>query len=230
MNNNNFELKDTKSNKIVIPNFVPLDNSLFKNLKLDDAQKQILFGGLLGDLYLQLQSGGKNYRLRVQQQYPKHEEYVLQLFDVFKSFCSAQPDKVERKKNKTIDIRFQTRSHPEFNDFGQLFYLNNKKILPNNYEIDKWLTAKSFTYWYMDDGGIETDNPNACSLSTHSFEFDHVERLIVILNQKFNLEAYSRFNKDKKIIIIPAKSCPKIKNLLIPNIVKCMKYKIPGEK
>ena len=169
--------------------------------------------------------------MRVQQNYDEHGDYVLHLFDIFKSFCTSLPSKVERLKNNTIDLRFQTIGHQEFNYFGQLFYPEGKKILPSDQEISKWLTPVAFSYWYMDDGGIDGANLNGCSLNTQGFEDNDTERLIKILNEKYALKATFRINKGKKIIVIPAQSCQKVQNLLATNVVlPCMKYKIPGEK
>ena len=161
--------KNTNTTKRAVPNFKPLNKQDLKNLRCNNFQKQIIFGCLLGDLYMQTINKGRTYRMRVQQNYDEHEDYVLYLFDVFKSFCKSLPSKVERSKNNTIDLRFQTIAHQEFNDFGQLFYPEGKKILPSDQEIFKWLTPVAFSYWYMDDGGIDGANPNGCSLNTQNF-------------------------------------------------------------
>ena len=159
MTTNDNQVKDTTTKKYPVPNFVALNNKTFINLKLNSNQKQILFGSLLGDLRLQTQSKGKTYRMRVQQNYEKHKDYVLHLFDIFKGFCSSLPDQVIRKKNKTVDLRFQTRTHSEFFNFGEMFYGNQKKHLPPYEVVYEQLTPIAISYWYMDDGGIDGANP-----------------------------------------------------------------------
>lgn len=218
---------DTKTTPLTVTNFTPLNRIKQKTLQLSDFQKQIIFGRLLGDAYLQTINNGKTYRLRIQQNSSKHGEYVLHGFDNFKDFCCAPPSRVERKKNNTMDIRFQTVAHKEFVDFGKRFYANDAKIIPSNQDLEKWLTPVAFAYWYMDDGGIETANPNACSINTHSFAENDVDRLIQVLNNKYELKAYGRTNKKAKIIIIPAKSRQTMRDLLTDRVVPCMRYKIP---
>ena len=221
---------NTITNKLSVSNFKVLSNTEFTNLKLTQNQKEILFGLLLGDLYLQTQNKGKTYRMRVQQNYELHGNYVLHLFDIFKPFCSSLPDKVARTKNNTIDCRFQTKGHSEFVEFGQMFYDTGKKHLPSYDYIYKRLTPLALAYWYMDDGGIDGANPRGCSINTHSFTDQETEMLIDILIKKYQLTAKSRTNKGKKIIVVSAQSCEKFNSLIWSNTVKCMYYKIPGYK
>ena len=222
---------DTITSKYIIPGFKPLNNTDFKNLKLTSSQKEILFGSLLGDLYLQTQNKGKTYRMRVQQNYEDHGDYVVHLFGIFKDFCSSLPDKVIRIKNNTTDLRFQTRGHIEFVEFAKMFYTNNtpkEKKLPSYELVYKWLTPLAIRYWYMDDGTIDGANPRGCSFSTHNFSNQETEMLIDILKEKYQLIAKSRINKEKKIVIISAKSCEKFNSLILPNTIESMYYKIPG--
>ena len=218
----------TKTTKFHVPDFEPLSNEALKALKLSFKQSQILFGSLLGDFRLQSQS----YRIRAQQNFEKNGLYLLHLFDIFKPFCSSLPDKVERKTKlfETTDLRFQTRVHSEFTQFGKMFYDNKNKHLPPYDIVYSWLTPTAVAYWYMDDGGSEKSNPRACVFSTHSFTDNETERLISILNQKYKLKAYSKFNKGRKVISVPAESCDRFNELFKPERIESMYYKLPGHR
>lgn len=221
--------KDTITEKVNVSGFKPLDNQRFLNLKLNLTQKEIIFGSLLGDMHLQTQSQGKSYWMRIQQNLEIHGPYVLHLFNIFQSFCSSLPDKVERIKNKTTDLRFQTRTHEQFFQFGEMFYGDKKKHLPSREMIFEQLTPIALSYWYMDDGAIDGANPRGCSFNTHGFTDQETQMLIDILNEKYQLNAKSRNNKRKKIIVLPAKSCDDFNNLVKPHTIKSMYYKLPGQ-
>lgn len=54
--------KDTITENNSISGFKALNNAEFKQVTLTTTQKEILFGCLLGDFYLQIQKNGANYR------------------------------------------------------------------------------------------------------------------------------------------------------------------------
>lgn len=215
---------------VPFPNFVAQTTKVFKTLKLSSKEKQIIFGSLLGDLYGQTINKGKTYRLRVQQTFDKHKNYALHLFEVFQKWCKDTPRKVERFDQKTTDLRFQTRGHTEFVEFGEMFYKTGEKRLPLYDVIYQRLTPIALAYWFMDDGGIDGANPRGCVFYTYKFSFEEVERLVDIFFLKYQLQAKSRMHKDKKIIVISAKSCETFNALVFDFIIPSMYYKVPGYK
>lgn len=227
--------KDTITENNSISGFKALNNAEFKQVTLTTTQKEILFGCLLGDFYLQIQKNGANYRLRAQQTFPEHEAYLVKLFDEFQFLCQSEPSKVTRIKNKTVDLRFQTSSYFGFKEIGDLFYTDGKgnkvnKKLPSFEETYKRLTPIALAYWYMDDGCIDGNNPRGCAFNTHNFSNAETEMLIDILKKKYQLQAKSRLNKGKTIIVISANSCEDFNKLVKPYTIESMYYKLPGYK
>ena len=166
--------------------------------------------------------------MRFQQNFSEHGDYCLHMFDIFKPFCSSLPDKVTRKKNNTVDLRFQTLTHNAFTEFGKMFYDNKKKHLPSYNVIFSNLTPIALSYWYMDDGGTSKANPRGCYLYTHSFTDQETDMLIDILNKKFAFNAVSRINKGSKIIVFHAEDCDKFNSIVKPFTIESMHHKLPG--
>ena len=71
-----------------------------------------------------------------------HKEYFYYLFNFFRPFCTNNyiPQIRTMRDNRTKKlynaICFTTMQLPCFNEFKKLFYLSNKKVIPNNiYEL-----------------------------------------------------------------------------------------------
>lgn len=97
-----------------------------------------------------------NSVLRIEQTYPKHEEYLFHLHTLFMTLLKqdSQPKIFDRKPDKRTGkvystIRFHTRHLPCLNEFFELFYISNgmggyTKTVPKT--ISKYITAISLAY------------------------------------------------------------------------------------
>lgn len=85
-----------------------------------------------------------------------HASYLLHLCSLFQEFVLAPPSVLTVTDKYTGKLRynlsFTTLSLPCFNEIYELFYLEGKKIIPNN-RAD-FLTPLSLAYWIMDDGSF----------------------------------------------------------------------------
>lgn len=86
-----------------------------------------------------------------------HQDYLLNLYELFKEFCSLGPKIVSpmphKKTGKVYPAAwFKTMSLPCFNELYDLIYLDGKKIVPLN--IAELLTVYSLSYWLCDDGSF----------------------------------------------------------------------------
>lgn len=83
----------------------------------------------------------------------------------------------------------------------------------------------------MDDGGKLDYNKNSKNysvvLNTQSFTNLEVLNMSEQLSSKFNLLCEVRSNKNKKIIVIKSSSYQTFYNLIVPYLVKAMRYKLP---
>lgn len=223
-------------------------------MTLSKQQKEILVGILLGDANLQTDNGGKTYRLRVLQS-EQHREYVFHLYDIFKKFVNTPPKESvyfdKRTKRWYKRWSFATTQQSCFRFYGQQFYCyqshsqsthrlrcsqtglkvgnSGVKIVPKR--IDKWLTPRAFTYWYMDDGAQKWIGKSlGARLCTDNFTHQEVRNLAAILHTKYGI-ATSTQRKGKGLrIYIKSASYEILCRLTLPQLLPSMEYKFPRPK
>jgi hypothetical protein len=196
-------------------------------LSLSEELRQILVGLLLGDLYAQKPKGGLNIILRFKQSIV-HKDYLLHLYDLFKTFSSQAPKITNMAPHKITvkvysSIWFNTYTLPCFVSIYELFYVNGSKVVPSN--IAELLTPLGLGYWIADDGSFNKRD-RAVVLSTQSFSKEEVNLLINVLNNKFKLNCTINKNTNGFVIRIPSKSLPILQALLAQHMPVMMAYKI----
>ena len=176
-------------------------------------QLEVVTGNMLGDGCLvtdAIKSEPKGYSMQLTS---KDREYINHLYNVYKPWTTAKIyDKKKGKKNKAGEDAipnwaFITTVQKElvpFKTWRDTFTKPTRKILPP--DIENLMTPRVIAYWFMDDGGSKKSNPRACVFNTDSFSGNETEMLLSILNEKYKLKAYSKFNKGKKIITIVTES------------------------
>ena len=114
---------------------------------MQKEEKEILFGTLLGDSNLQTYTGGKTWRARFIQS-NAHKDYLFHLYDIFKPIVKTSPRQswlwLESGESRWT---FNTSVLPLDLEFGKIFYLKNKKIVPSNEYLDLYLTPRAIAYW-----------------------------------------------------------------------------------
>lgn len=165
-------------------------------------------------------------RLKVSQGASQHE-FVEWLYEVFKDFVQTPPRVKQTKRNDKnhSEVVFNTLTHPDFKNFHEVFYPTGRKIIPES--ISKSLTPTVFAVWFMGDGSIKSKECRGRILNTQSFSRTEIERLIVILKDKFNLLCSIRTQKDGLQIYISAKSAEVLNDLLKDKILPFFYYKLP---
>lgn len=207
----------------------------YKNslISLSKVQFEAAIGLMLGDASLQSQNKGRNYRMKFEWNNKAYVDHVHQLFDEWVLSDPHLKSRINSNKATVVTWGFQTISHEAFNVLSQLFLLNNKKGISKEL-IKNHLTEVSLAYWFMDDGGKLDYNKDSKNLSvvlnTHSFNTEEVESMAKELSMKFNLDCSTRLNKGKSIIVIDSSSFNNFKNLIKPNLIREMEYKLPGFK
>jgi hypothetical protein len=133
--------------------------------KLNEIQREILVGILLGDAHLEFQLG--KWRLKIEQS-DFHKIYAQHLFDIFANFIkTSQLRKREVRLGSKVHVNwcFQTigMNSEEFFFFANQFYAPKKRVPPLIYEL---LTPRGLAYWYMDDGSIKSKQSKGVILNT----------------------------------------------------------------
>jgi len=120
---------------------------------LNNEQKAILIGMILGDTYLQ-RTGKKNARLRLEHSV-KQKEYLLWKVSKFPQLFQGQPKYIIRQHPISGGIyrycRHQSNANPELGKWRLRFYRDGKKKIPENLK-DYLKDLLSLAVWYMDDG------------------------------------------------------------------------------
>lgn len=198
-------------------------NAYKSKLELTQQQREILFGGLLGDL--SLRKIGKFSRLVLEQ---KNKDYLFHLYEIFKPFVRTPPKQRLQKRLKTSESRttwyFSTISHSAFDDYYDMYYPQGRKLLPSQHLLNDQLTAQGLAYWFMDDG---SKHATGYTFSTACFSIQEHNILLDVLATKFDLTCNLHGSKYKSIYV-PARNQAnkKFKQLVQPFLVESMKYKL----
>lgn len=190
--------------------------------------RDILVGILLGDAHIVRRSSTGNSRLVYAQTAVAHKEYFDYVLSFFIAFCvkDYKPQSRIIRDNRTgkiySAISFTTMQLPCFNVFRELFYLSNKKKVPEN--IYDLLTPRGLAFWIMDDG---SRHGSGLHISVYAFTNQDVDKLMFTLQDKFNLKCSIHYNKDKKPrIYIFKESMDNLISLVKPYFINKMLYKL----
>ena len=168
-------------------------------LALTIKQKDLLTGGLLGDLHIQKSpaSTGK-CRLRFCHSV-KQKEYLDWKYNILKdSFCkTTKPPYVETRRDGN-DYLFYTGYLDEFIEPHRIWYpviespdpdIGQRcvKKLPLNLE-EELINPLALAVWYLDDGTKRTDT-ESCRIATQSFSKEEHILLQDCLHNNFNISA-----------------------------------------
>ena len=195
-------------------------------LSLNQFQKDVLVGLLLGDGHLETQNGGRTYRLKVEHAISQLE-YTKWLSEIFSGWTSGI---YEKTKNGKKYVGFTTYSHPAFRFYAHQFYPEKKKVIPSL--IHKLITDTSFAIWYLDDGSWKSKKHSTFIIHTLGFSKKDLERVVEILKTK-NVKAklHSQKNKYWRLYIL-SESSDEFLKIIFPIVSKfdSMKYKLGNNK
>nr|YP_009059681.1 LAGLIDADG endonuclease [Parasitella parasitica]AIO05731.1 LAGLIDADG endonuclease [Parasitella parasitica] len=119
--------------------------------------------------------------------------------------------------------RFKTFTYSSFNFIYELFYINNKKVVP--YNIVDYLSPLALAIWIMDEGGKIS---SGLKIATNSYTLQEVKFLCKILNDKFGFDArlQSAGVLNQYVIYIPKKSIKLLVELVKPYFHSSIIYKL----
>ena len=145
---------------------------------LNQAQKSIIIGSLLGDGTLRLAKGKLNALFEANHSI-RQKEYVDWKYKQLKKFVLSEP-KRRLGNGKRIAYRFTTRSLSAFTKLYHGFYLNNKKIIPDDLLLNPLILA----VWFMDDG---SKSRSSVYLNTQQFDIENQKKLLKLLDNQLKL-------------------------------------------
>jgi LAGLIDADG DNA endonuclease family len=201
--------------------------------KLDFYLKQILIGNipLRGDVYMRRFSEKANARI-IFRQGSINASYLLHLYNLYQEFVTTPPAVSSITDKNTGKIRynlsFATLALPCFNELYEAFYLDGKKIIPNN--IADLLSEVSLAYWIMDDGSF---TGSGLKLHTNAFSLEELNLLIKALDKNFSIKAsvnVSNREKSQFSLYISKNQMSLVKDLVIKHMHPDMLYKLNIDK
>lgn len=194
----------------------------------------IIFGSLLGDAHAEKRNGGLGTRISFYQE-STHVSYLLWLHSVLAStgYCNENIPKIKtRLGSKGVVrkvLRFHTWTYTSFNFIHDLFYSpsffgeNKVKRVPAN--IAEYLSPLALAIWIMDDGAKVSKGLKFC---TNSYTYSDCLLLVEVLHLNFKLKAtvQSAGAPNQYIVYIWKESMPLLRDIVLPYIIREMKYKI----
>ncbi len=195
-----------------------------RTLRLNDHQRQVLVGILLGDAHLETQNRGRTYRLKVEQS-ETHKEYLFHMYEIFQEWTLTPPQEKIKRSAQSVSVNwwFQTISHAAFRFYAHQFYQDGKKHVPSL--IHRFLNERALAYWFMDDGSVKWKQSRVFLLNTQGFSQRDVERLGQVLQDKFGIETYLRKQTEGWQIAIGGGSRERFEEMVKPYILPSMMYK-----
>jgi hypothetical protein len=196
-----------------------------RKLRLNDIQRQVLVGILLGDAHLETQNQGRTFRLKVEQSH-LHKEYLMHLYEVFREWVLTPPQEKHKRsaQSNSVNWWFQTVSHAAFRFYAHQFYRDGKKHVP--VLIHRFLSERSLAYWFMDDGSAKWKRSRVLLLNTQGFTQSDVERLADAIRDKYAVQTYLRRQAEGWQIAVSGSSRGRFEEIVKPYLVSSMMYKI----
>jgi len=99
----------------------------------------------------------------------------------------------------------------------------DKKRIPSNIYLDQYLTPSALAVWFMDGGSKAS---GGAKISTDCFTKEDLERLILFLFDKYNLNCSLHKQGTQYVLYIPEKSMPLFSGIIKKYMVASMYHKL----
>ena len=175
-------------------------------LMLNEEQLQIVLGSFLGDGYLQKMSCFNTYRLNFTQG-EKQFEYFNQKTKAFNIGYRKIKSGYTGKENV-----YQSNTTRVFVLHDDIWSILENEISPLGLAI-----------WYQDDGSLSSER--YVRLYSEAFTYEENEKLIKILNKRFNIKAEIKTDKKYYFLQMDYENSNKFLSLVSPFMHKSMQYK-----
>ena len=197
-------------------------------IKISQRQKQILYGIVLGDGYLQ-KTGQKNARLRLEHG-KRQKEYLFWKSNQFKKIFQGKPNYMERihpgTRKKYGYWRYQSQSTPYLGRLRKIFYPQGKKRIPK--DLSNYLSPQTLAVWYMDDGYF-SKRDRSSYLYLGRVAREEAENASRAILDSFNLPNKILDKKEKGYVIyFSPRTVIKLKRLLEKYMLSQFDYKFPS--
>jgi hypothetical protein len=203
--------------------------SFYYEQSLNDTQKQMLLGSLIGDGCIAKHHEGINSCRFIEQHSISQLGYLEWKKEILNNFISTDIRFIDNSQNKSygngISCSLNTVLHKEFVPFYNMFYKNGKKEIPF-FE----LTPLSLAVWYYDDGSIsrisQKGNYYSAKLHTEGYDLNSINTLRDMLKQLGINSGLANVKSKYNVITLGHKDTNKLMNIISTVQIPCMSYKI----
>lgn len=211
-----------------------------KSIILNDCQKEIIDGELLGDGFLTpciINNRNVNSRFiycTLQREYLEWLINELNILD-FKDIAEF----IQMRWKRNISFKSNTKANPALTAIHKRWYKldlkrNNKYSFTKHIPRDLILTSLICRGWYIGDGSL-CKTRKSITLATDSFIKKEQEQILLPQLNKLGFEArlykhgINKMGEQQYIIYIPKRNVQKFLNYIGPCPVKCYEYKWGGK-
>ncbi len=205
---------------------IPLKEQMF----LNQNQKSLIIGSLLGDGTMRIGEGSKNANFKVEQGLMQ-KEYTFWKYQILKPLVLTEP-KISFRYHASGEKYqkswwFRTVRHPILTDIYALFYegegyRNGRKIVPKS--IQKYLDPLAIAVWIMDDGSF---SKGSIDISTYSFLEKEIKLLQKSIFNLYGIEVKYHPDRDKGFRMrFSVGETKKLIEIILPHVVPSLQYKL----
>lgn len=200
-----------------------LKSNRYRILTDTHTLEQLILGSILGDGYLGKTNNNRTSRLHFghsekQLDYLHHKKDWLSKYELDGKITKYTQFSERYKNGFTTSYYLNSKTHPIFTEYRNLFYKDNIKIIPEG--SLKNLSDLGLAIWYMDDGHI---CKRSYQINTMCFSENEVNYLKQVLKSNFDIDATSDVNN---VIYIRTSSKENFENRIKPFVMDSMKYKL----
>jgi len=199
------------------------DIRAMKRIPLDEYQKAVVVGLILGDAYLEANWSKTNYRLGVRHS-KDQEEYVEWTYEVLKSLVLTPPQYYD----PTRSVWFRTISHAGLSELYQIFYPEGKKIIPETIALHL-SNPVTIAVWFMDDGNVQRRQGKVSGYNLNTQSFSEKENLLLAeaMQKVYGIRCtIERNHKYYRLGIYTKDSRIVFANLIREHLLPSMRYKL----
>ncbi|OAY69657.1 Pentatricopeptide repeat-containing protein OTP51, chloroplastic [Ananas comosus] len=150
------------------------------SMKLDQEQREILIGLLLGGVQIESDEKRRNHVIHFEfrEDSDAHSVLKMHIHERFYEWLTSSSRLVN--DGSEIPHKFSTIAHSYFGFFADQFWLNGRPVIPKL--IHRWLSPRVLAYWYM-YGGLRLLSGDIV-LKLKGDKFEDVERIVKSLQAK----------------------------------------------
>ena len=117
------------------------------SMKLDQEQREILIGLLLGGVRIESDVERRNHAIHFEfsENSEIHSNLKMHIHERFYEWLTSSSRSVD--EDSDVPSRFSTIAHSYFGFFADQFWIKGRLMIPNL--IHRWLSPRVLAYWYM---------------------------------------------------------------------------------